>query len=127
MRRTAWLIFAVVMFACAPLSLSSPRSWSSWSSVVTVGKADAAVVFRHGWRGYRVYGTYGHARRVYRRAWRRGVYVVPRYYGHPDGLGGYPYSAGHYAYRHVWAPPVRHWWHNGGWSGPGYGGGGWRW
>jgi hypothetical protein len=45
---------------------------------------------------------------------RRGYYGGS-YYAHPDGLGGYPYSASHYAYRHVWAPPG--WgWHRG-----------WRW
>jgi hypothetical protein len=115
---------------------------------VTVSTADAAVVWRHGWRGYGVYrGTYGmhyrHARRVYRRAYRYGAYHGGSYYTQPDGLGGYPYSAGHYAYRHVWAPPVvvhRGWrwnrWGRGvGWRwghrwGHGWGWGwhrGWRW
>jgi hypothetical protein len=67
---------------------------------VTASKADAAVVWRH--------------RRVYRRGYYGGSY-----YAHPDGLGGYPYSASHYAYRHVWAPPVFGW----GWGRHR----GWRW
>jgi hypothetical protein len=100
--------------------------------------ADAAVVWRHGWRGYSVYPGVGprwrHARRVVRRAYRYGAYHGGSYYAQPDGLGGYPYSAGHYAYRHVWAPPVVV--HRGvgwGWGhtwGHGFGWGwhrGWRW
>jgi hypothetical protein len=110
---------------------------------VTVSTADAAVVWRHGWRGYSVSGPrWRHARRVYRRAWRGGY--GGSYYAHPDGLGGYPYSAGHYAYRHVWAPPVavvhpgvgwNRWGRGVGWGwghqwGRGFGWGvhrGWRW
>jgi hypothetical protein len=119
MRRMAWLIFATAIFASAPLSLSSPPSWSSWLPSVTTDKAEAALVMRHGWRGYGVYrGTWGmhrrQVRRVVRRAWRWGG---ASYYAHPDGYGGYPYTSSYYAYRHVYAPPVFGWgWHRPHWG-----------
>ena len=92
MRKLGWLIFAAVIFAFAPLSLSSPPSSSSWSPQVTVTKAEAYV-------------TYRRARVTTRRAYRRG-YRASYYNAHQDGVGGYPYSSGYYAYRGVYAPPV---------------------
>lgn len=114
MRRCVILAAAglTAMFASLPLSLSSSR-YSSWPQL-TVSKAEAV--------------TYRRARVATRRAYRHsGYYGASSYYGHPDGASGYPYSAGHYAYRHVYAPPVRHWgW--GGWHRPHWGAvRGWHW
>ncbi len=81
------------MFVLSPLSLSySPSSY--WPQL-TVSKAEAYV-------------TYRRARVATRRAYRRG-YRASYYNAHQDGVGGYPYSSGYYAYRHVYAPPVRGW------------------
>lgn len=82
-----------VMFAAAGLtalfvSLPVSLSLSPFSSLpqLTTTKAEAWVTHRRA-----------------RVATRRG------YYAHQDGAGGYPYSSGYYAYRGVYAPPVRHW------------------
>jgi hypothetical protein len=106
------LTFAAVgltaLFVSLPLSVSYSPSWSL--PQLTMSKAEAYV-------------TYRRARVATRRAYRRGAYHS--YYAHPDGLGGYPYSAPYYAYRGVYAPPVvvhRGW--GGGWN---RGGRGWGW
>jgi hypothetical protein len=107
----------------ASLPLSVSTSPSSSLPQLTVSKAEAFVTYRRA----RVA-----TRRGYRRAYRYGAYHNS-YYAHPDGLGGYPYSAGHYAYRHVWAPPIVHRGWGWGWGhswGRGFGWGvhrGWRW
>ena len=115
MRRTACLTFVAVagltaMFASSPLSLSTSPS-SSWPQL-TASKAEAV--------------TYRRARVATRRAYRRGAYGAPAYYGHQDGAGGYPYNSGYYAYRGVYAPVVRH--NNWGWHRPHWGAvRGWHW
>jgi hypothetical protein len=120
------------VFAALPLAVS--YSPSSSLPQLTVAKAEAYVTYRRA----RVA-----TRRGYRRAYRYGAWHNS-YYAHPDGLGGYPYSAGHYAYRHVYAPPVavvhpgvgwNRWGRGWGWGwghswGRGFGWGvhrGWRW
>jgi uncharacterized membrane protein len=94
---------------CASLPLSLSTSPSSSLPQLTVTKAAAYVTYRRA----RVA-----TRRGYRRAYRYGAYSNS-YYAHPDGASGYPYSAGHYAYRHVYAPPVvvPRWGWGGGWGG----------
>lgn len=98
------------IFALSPLSLCISRS--SLLPQLTTTKAEAFVTYRRA----RVA-----TRRAYRRSWRWHGWHRPAYYAHPDGVGGYPYSAPYYAYRHVYAPPVAVVGHGWGW-----GGGGWH-